>query len=251
MVQYPEIEYLLLIPKVIEIILFVVISNKVYHANKSLLNRLFLGFFVFWIFYLILDCIIWITAADSPFAFDMGNIMRDVQIGCIITASFFIVLTTRVIQQSSMALKKGFIINSAVVATILVIILSFANYIVIRDNNMNIIPRNSLPPVGFARVNAPITVWTAIGGALPIIINFLCVVVLIGLARKTKDPVLKKNMLLLILGITVLPIGFIYFIVRGMIGLDSLFYSVLGHGIWSTSPLLIWRSKIASDNTED
>ena len=79
----------------------------------------------------------------------------------------------------------------------------------------------------------------------PLAIFVYSIITLIILVRnKIEDPVLKKRMYYLIIGVTLIPVGILYFTtVLGIENFYNFWTASAGRLTWISAPILIWFSQ--------
>jgi hypothetical protein len=240
---YPIFEFWLLIPKVIEIILFVVLATKMYLRKNYELNYLFSAALYTWGFYIIIDCIIWITAANSLLWYSIITILRDISMYLAILMSLLIFLTTMVIKNGTQILKSLNVKIFLLVFLAFAIILNLNDNLVVVDQDGTVLSPETFHPEGPIQVIYLITPWIIASSIVPLLTYFYSIGILINITRKSSDTTSKKRMWQMVFGISMIPFGMIFFIILGLFSVTNFLTASLGHVIWMFGAIFIWMSQ--------
>jgi hypothetical protein len=246
--QYPLFEFWLLIPKIIEIIIFIIFGAKMYLRKGYALKQLFSFALLTWGVYIIIDSIVWITAANSLNAYRVVGVLRDISLFLAILMSFLIFLTAKVIENGIQIIKSKLIIITGIVFLIFTILLNMNDQLVVINQNGVILPPEAFPPTEKVQVVYQITAWTITSSLVPIGVYLYAIVILVKIAKKTTDPIAKKRMWAMIIGIAMIPLGMVYFIMIGLFGNIEIVTASIGHFIWIMAAIFIWISQSDHDH---
>ncbi len=246
MVNYYPIEYWVLIPKIIEVIVFVILGMKINKAQKYAVNRIYCTAFLSWAAFTLTDCIIWITGANSDLWFSVANILRDFQMGLGIIVGYLIFLSSQVIIHGTLGVKDNpkFVIIVFIICIIIAILLILYDGLSITDLQGNLLDSSEWETVEYVRVSTNINLISTVLFIFPLVLYGHAIFILAGLAKKQENKEKKTKMNYLIFGNSLLAIGMIYFIIVLGIGWQDMISITIGHVIWSLSPVFIWMSKI-------
>jgi hypothetical protein len=242
-VLYPSFEFWLLIPKGIEIILFLVLAFKISAHQKYTLNKLFSAALFVWGVYIIIDSIVWITAANSDQAYNIVRYLRDISIYLAISMSFLVFLTSKVIQQGENVLKSKSVMIVGITFVIFAILFNLNDDLVVINQIGGIIEPINFPPEEPVQVIYQITPWTIAGSLIPLLTYFYSVGILIIIAKKTAEKSSVLKMWKIIFGISMIPSGMIYFILLGLFATPDIITASIGHIIWMLAAIFIWLSQ--------
>ena len=267
--QIQDVNALLIIPKGIEALILmalVVLLTKQLLAQpkeeRYILNKLFIVSFICWGSYMICDAILYPLAA-VPFSDYVGDIplesqitgypieyphvyiaqvLRDISMVLVFITAFMYFSSSIVIMKGENWTRKNIFKNSALIFVCLFLVA----LIVISDQ------------IGVSKTGNDILVsekWGSFEGGLSLILLILiflasAIILFRTMANiENTDSIFRKRTMLIGLGILVVAMGGIYWIIfgitRGSEGVfftneELLFYTFIGHGIWTISPLLIY-----------
>lgn len=243
---YDPVEYWLYIPKLIEIFCFFVTGVIIYRKKDYVVNKLF-GYTMWsWNIYTISDLIIWTHGADSILMLKVVNAIRDIQIFAAITVAFLIYFAAQVIEHSLKAINKKKIIIIGIIFYALGLLMILNESIYIRDLEGNVLSPTEWESSPMVIVATDMNLFF---GALMLFPAFLYIMSIISLnrIRKRMDNVsLKKRTNRLIIGVSLLPIGLIYFaIILGLgIVMNTIIWFTIGRFIWILCSIFILSSQI-------
>ncbi len=245
MVNYDPIEYILLIPKVIEISMFVFLAIKIYRSKDYILNKIYCYAFLTWTLYTLSDIVIWSNGANSVTWLFIANRFRDLQVIAATIFAFLMYFSTQIIIMGYQGLNKKKIISIFIVSLTIAILFAITDRVDVYDGNGNLLPSNEWETAALVIVSPNIGILTAILMMVPLVLYIISVVSLLKLVKtKIEDPDLKKRMNYLIMGISLIPIGILYFvIVLGVPNLYNAFTGILGRTIWIIAPIFVWLSQ--------
>ncbi|MHA1775588.1 MAG: hypothetical protein ACTSWC_02370 [Promethearchaeota archaeon] len=242
---YNLIEYLTEFPKLIEISLFWILGIKIYHADKSKLNITYTISFFVWTLYTLADLIMWITAANDETWFFIDNIIRDIQVVAAVVFAFLIFFSTQIVVKGYQGLnwKQIYIVGSIFLA--IAISIALIDKLVIKDPEGNLLDPSKWNSEPLVIVSANISLVTMILMAFPLILYIHSIWMLVRLiSHKVDDKNLRKRMFNLIIGISLIPIGIVYFaIVLAIPGIYNAFMVIIGRIFWILAPIFIWKSQ--------
>ncbi len=245
MVNYDPIEYILLIPKVIEILMFVYLAIKIYRSKDYILNKIYCYAFLTWTLYTLSDIVMWSNGANSVTWLFVANRFRDLQMIAATLFAFLMYFSTRIIIVGYKGINKRKIILIFSIFLVIAILLAITDNLAVYDGNGNPLPSNEWETADSVVVSPNIGPITAILMMFPLLLYIISVVSLIKLVKtKMEDLDLKKRMNYLIVGISLIPIGIIYFaIVLGVPNIYNAYTGILGRTIWIIAPIFIWLSQ--------
>ena len=245
MVNYDPIEYILLIPKIIEILMFVFLAIKIYRSKDYILNKIYCYAFLTWTLYTLSDIIMWSNGANSITWLFIANRFRDLQVIAATIFAFLMYFSTRIIIVGYKGLNKKKIISLFIIFLIIAILLAITDSLDVYDGDGILLTSDEWESADLVVVSPNIGIVTAILMMVPLFLYIVSVVSLIKLVKtKIEDPDLKKRMNYLIVGISLIPIGVIYFaIILGFPNIYNAFTGILGRIIWIIAPIFVWLSQ--------
>jgi hypothetical protein len=244
-------EYILAIPKAISSLLFILIALKIYSMQKDyLLNKIYLITFLTMGFYIILDIAVYLMAPLSSSAYEIANIMFSIQMALLVLFIFLVIQATRVIEKSTTSLFNNTFWIQLIICIVVAILIIIVKNVIVIDDQGNIIPPELLPPTveGFKATNGTNEGYTETStlliSSIPLVLVIYAIGVLFNIRSKIapEDPV-RAKMLWFIVGITLVPLGLIYFILIAIVGLQDYVSITMGYLFWIISPFLIWKSQ--------
>ena len=249
-IETNPLEYVLIVPKTIASILFLLVALKIYSLNKKYaLNRIFFITFLSFSLYLLLDIFVYLFAPYSQTMFDIANIIFKIQMLILAFYMYMLFLASLVIKQGTKILKNKWVWLIGVIVLILGILICTFKIIVVLDENNNIL--TGLPPEvpGFKATNGTKEGYNSILALLisgfPFLLVIYTIVLFIQLRNKLKiDDPSRKRMLYFIIGIILIPFGLLYFIIQGSVAFNSYPAIIVGYVIWIISPFFLWESQI-------
>ncbi|MHA1338561.1 MAG: hypothetical protein ACTSRZ_02355 [Promethearchaeota archaeon] len=245
MPNYDPVEYWLYLPKAVEIFCFFITGLIIYKKKKYIVNKLFAIAMWCWNIYTISDLIIWTHGADSITMLKVVNVVRDIQIIAAISFAFLIYFATQVIDQSLKALNKRKIIIIGIIFYALGVIMCLNESIFIQDPDGNILNPSEWETAPLVIVATDINLFFGSLMLLPVILYILSIQSLNRVKKKIEDPISRKRMNRLILGIALLPTGLIYFAIILGLGIvtNTIIWFTIGRAIWIVCALLILSSQ--------
>ncbi len=243
---YDPVEYWLYIPKFVEIFCFFLTGVIIYRKKDYIVNKLF-GFAMWsWNIYTISDLIIWTHGADSVLMFNVVNVVRDIQILAAMTFAFLIYFASQVIEYSLKAVNKKKILGIGIVFYALSVLMILNESIYIRDVQGNVLAPSEWESASMVIVATDLNLFFGALMLFPTILYVLSIISLNRVKKRTDDIALKKRMNRLIIGISLLPIGLIYFALILGIGIvtNTVIWFTLGRFIWIMGSLFILSSQI-------
>ncbi|MHA1718757.1 MAG: hypothetical protein ACTSWX_12560 [Promethearchaeota archaeon] len=245
MANYDPIEYILLIPKIVEISMFIFLAVKIYRSKDYILNKIYSYAFLTWTLYTLSDIVMWTNGANSLTWLFIANRFRDLQVIAATIFAFLMYFSTRIIIVGYQGLNKKKVIFIFMIFLIIAVLLAVTDKLDVYDGNGNLLPSNQWETAPLVVVSPNIGLLTAILMMFPLSLYVVSVVSLIKLVKtKIDDPELKRRMNYLIIGITLIPTGVIYFaIVLGVPNFYNAITGVFGRIIWIIAPVFIWLSQ--------
>jgi hypothetical protein len=248
MVTYNPVEYFILIPKIVEYIMFLILAIKTYRMKDYIVNKVIgLAFFV-WTFYTFSDLIQWITGANSITMLAIANGIRDVQIFAAMIFAYLIFLDTEIIKFGEGGIDKKklkIILGVYIILTILLVATESLYVADVTDPEKLPLPPELWETTAMIEVTSNLSLITAILMVFPLILYAKSISTLYKIAKKSQ-PDNKRKMIQLIVGITLIPVGIIYFAIVIGIGLtfilQIIFYST-GRFFWVSAAFIIWNSQ--------
>lgn len=248
----PAVEYWIMVPKILDFLLSFIIAIKVLRLRPDyILNRIYCVALLAWSGYMLGDVVIWVSAPYSEFLYDLGNLLRDLQMICVISMGFLIYNSQKIINQgASTIINLRFFLEAILFLTVMVWLVIIDGVDVL-DASGNVVPKDQLPlnEPGFHA--APrITAMTAILSIFPIAFYVYALLSQSWIIRtKIKEPELKRRMIRLTLGLACIPVGIIYFIVQTIFGWYNFAVIFFGYVPWTLAPFLILSSQQNSKNS--
>ena len=252
-IQTHPLEYLLIVPKTVASILFLIVALKIFsHNKKYALNRIFFITFLSFSLYLLLDIFVYIFAPYSQEMLIVANIIFKIQMFILAFYMYMLFLASLVIKYGIKKLKSKMVWFIGVIIFILAILICTFKIIVVLDENGNII---DLPPTvsGFKATNGtkdgynPILALIISG--FPLLLDIYTIVLFIQVKNKLEinDPA-RKRMLNFIIGIILIPFGLLYFILQGSVAFNNYPSIIVGYVIWIISSFFLWKSQIGKNS---
>jgi hypothetical protein len=243
-IMYPSFEYWILIPKMLEITLFLFLSVKMFKLHDYTLNRLLALSFLVWGIYIITDSFMYITAANSMQWYNIIQVVRDFSMYLAFLMAFLIYISVKIVKEGEMTLKRPQTIIIFVLFIILAIMMNINDTLVVINSNKDILNPETFPPNEPIQVVYQITPWLIISSAVPILMYLYSVAILAKFAVQTTDLKYKTKMLNMAIGIFMIPFGMLYFIFIGLFIVPNFLLVSIGHIIWMIAPILIWKSQL-------
>ena len=234
----------LIIPKMVVAIMFLFFAIKIHKQSDYFLNKVFFFAFISWGIYNTFDSVSFTFAPVSYTSFIICSILWSLQIillnlytGLIFSAS------TIITKGESKARNNKFLvieISILLIATILMII--FAPLQIVDGNKILIDPKTlpPLPTVEFSTAEG-FSIISGIASAIPFIFYIVATINLISVIRKTEHGDLRNKMIGLVIGINLIPVGLLYFLIRGLFFQTyTVWNSMIGQFLFLISPILIF-----------
>lgn len=237
-------ELMLNIPKIVQLLVYVVLAIVIYRRSDYILNRILALAFAGWAVYICMDAIFFsigaivnpvglTTAATGAGPLFVINIMRDVAVVAASCYGFLMLGASLVVRYGEKKLQES-------KPQILVIVIVAVLFIV-PNVALDWIIYNQAPLVG---VNTDIGI-----GAIFIVL--IIIVYLIGLVffiqtYRESPPERKRKILYLIIGLIMVPLGLIYWVVMSFLPfttLDPVYlaYQTFGHLVlWTPAPIFMY-----------
>jgi hypothetical protein len=242
--MYPTFEYWLLIPKVVEIILFVILATKMYRLSEYILNRILSAAFIIWALYIVCDSIVWISAANSRPWYDISQAIRDISMVLAITMSLLMFFSAQIIKDGEKSLNSWKTIMISIILIIFAVFLNINDELVVINSQGTKLDPSTFPVNEPVQVVYQITPWLILSSVIPFAVYIISIVKLSQLAINVKDQKSKQKMWLMVAGIAMIPLGMIYFVVLGLFTTTTFVTSSIGHVIWMLAPFLMVRSQL-------
>lgn len=250
MVQIDPISYYLIIPKLIDFILFIFLAFKIKNLRKNyILNQLYFTAMIGWGVYIFMDIFIWIVAAESSTWFIIGQILRDIQILGLMVLSFSIYQSQRVIRKGTHYLtKKRLIIDFSIYGILSIALIYFDGIELLSNYGDVILPErlddtNFMNSLGIVRISPAITPIVAVISLVPVVIYIYSLIQQLIIAHSIKEKTLQKRMYILTIGFFCILAGVIYFILQNVFGWYGFFIVLVGYIFWGIAPILVWKSQ--------
>ena len=238
-------ELMLNVPKVIQLMIYIVVAIIIFRRSDYILNRTLTVAFIGWMVYIGMDIIFFtygalvnpfglVTAASAPIPLLIINVLRDIaMIGGpifgfgMLFAALFVRYGEKKVKDSKAQVIIIFIV--AVICIILNVVLDSIVY-------------NAAPLVG---VNTDIGV-----GAIVIVLMIIIYLIGLGYFISTyfeSSPEGKRKILFFIVGLLIIPAVMIFWVVMSfvpdvLIQMDAFYltYQSIGHLLWATAPIFIY-----------
>jgi hypothetical protein len=245
MATYYPLEYWILIPKGIEVFLFIVLAIKIARLRKYVLNQIFCVAFLLWAGYIIINSIIYITAAESELAFLVDTVLSAVAISCGLIVAYLIFMATQVILEGAQEVNKTILgITGGLTVGMAVLIFIFQKLEIVDMNNNPLLTVADWATASMVRVAVPVSPIALAVLVYPMILYLYSIVSLLRLVRtKVKEGELRRRMYYLLAGISLLLIGMVYFVIIQLLYAVDIVTSTIGHGLWILAPIFIWESQ--------
>lgn len=253
-IQTHPLEYLLIVPKTVASILFLLVAIKIYYSNKKyVLNRIFFLTFLSFSLYLLLDIFVYIFAPYSQEMLDIANIIFKIQIFILAFYMYMLFLASLIVKIGAKSIRSKWVWFIGVIIFILVILICTFKIIVVLDDTGKIL--TELPPIepGFKATNGTKVGYNSLLALLisgfPLLLDIYTIVLFIQVRNHLEiDDPSRKRMRYFIIGITLIPIGLLYFILQGSIAFNNYPSIIIGYVIWIISPFFLWKSQIGKDS---
>jgi hypothetical protein len=237
-------QYVLSIIKLVEIIFFLIAAFKVKKQREYLINTFFSIGFLLFAFYFTFDAIINLIAALNPESFEIANILWSIQLVAVVLNAYLFFLSTRVIAKGEESIKNNFTLVGVIITMIIAVLMVLNISVEVVDDQNNAIDPATLPPSGSFQVTQNISLFGSIISAVPIVVFLISSTYLLIVSRKVTDPVTKKRMIFMIIGMFLIPLGFIYFVVATSLSKNLVLgLRVIGHIPWLLSPFFLYLSQ--------
>ena len=226
---------------------FIIFGIKIKKKEKEyIVNSLFLTAFLFWAIYLIMDGISTTFACASPSAFKIANILWDLEIFSLFAYTYTVFLIIRIIRNGENILKnRTRLIVEIVVIVIFAIIAMAYSQITIYDSTGALVSPDDLPYTNgvfqtkdsFEKLGLYVVV-------LAFLLNIVSLVFLTKVRNACTVQLTKQRMTYMIVGITMIPLGLLYFLLRSMFFPNFSFgVSIIGQLMFAIAPFAIWKSQ--------
>ncbi len=248
--NYDPLEYWVLIPKGIEILMFIILAIKIRMLKNYTVNKLYCAAFLSWATYIILNSIIYLIAANGEKEFQIATFIHRIALCLAMIVALLFFTAALVIKHGFPAFKKPiFAIFVIITLGMCILALMTQEFIIVNENGTELSTVEQWTNAQLVRVSFPITPIAGILLSFPLFIFLYTVIYLYRLAnKKVAEPALKKKMKNLILGISLIILGMVYFIFIQYIEQVNIITASIGHIIWTLSPIFIWRSQKKSSD---
>ncbi|MCP4764011.1 MAG: hypothetical protein GY870_19720 [archaeon] len=235
-----------LVGMIFEIIIFIILAIKIYRAQKNLLNQLYCVSFLSWAALIGCDAIIRYIGTISEYFFLCANILRDIQMIFGFITAFSIFFSSQIISHGRLGVKENpkTVIIVLIICIIAGILLLFFDNLIITDLNGTELENPVWGNPESLQVNPNTTIQSSILLLFPLVLYGYATFLLIGFALKQENKEKKTKMALLIIGNSLIAVGLIYTIIIRNIAWQNVTSILIGHIIFSLSPVFIWMSKI-------
>lgn len=242
MATYLPLEYWILIPKGIVIVLSLVLAVKIYRLQNYLLNKIYAAAFVLWAGYITTISIIFWTAAESEIAFIVGNILHVVGLICSLYFIYALWMASLIIRKSTQELHRWPLIGF-VITTVLAIVVAITQRIQVLDASsgasLEIVAE--WEAASAVLVVTPVTFTGALLVVFPSVVALYAIISLTMLVRgKITDAALKQRMYLHITGFSLILVGWLFFVVIQALEVITIATGTIGHAIWASGLLCFW-----------
>ncbi len=199
-----------------------------------------------WNIYTISDLIIWTHGADSVLMLQVVNVVRDIQIFAAITFAYLIYIATQIIEHSVKAINRKKIIIVGTIFYVLGILMITNESIYVRNVEGNVLPPSEWESASMVIVATNINLFFGALMLFPTILYILSIMSLNRVKKGTDNQALKVRMNRLIIGISLLPIGIIYFATILGLGIvtNTIIWFTLGRLIWIMGSIFILSSQL-------
>jgi hypothetical protein len=252
MVYINTVEQVALIAKIINVTLFILLAFAILRQKKDyIINKMYFVAFLCWALYIGMDAILFIFIPVSQTWYFIGNRLRDIGIVGVLSFAFLVYKSFEIIKDGEDSLNKRRLyieIGLFVVIAGLLVWVDRVDVFLFSDQSVLIDPAD-LPPPDTDFVVKPVVPWyTMILSAIPLILFVYTVTRLFILVKGVERKKLRNKMLLLTIGITLIPIGMVYFIIMSPI-VYAWWSTAIGYTVWTIAPVLIWLSQIGKENS--
>jgi len=238
-------DYYLIGPKFFAFVLFVIAGFKIYNLNrKYALNKYYLAGMLSWGIYILMDALIWVISDLSATGYEVGSLMRDLQMFSAMGLGFFIYNAQKIIDKGEKSLyTKRYYVELAVFI-VLSILLVYIDGVRVYTSDGVIVNKESLPLENVQTYTVPIiTEWTAILTAFPIVVYAYSIYKQFQLAKsKITEKKLKQRIKKRAVGLILILVGIIYFILQNIVGWSGWAAVLTGYAFWIIAPVLIYQS---------
>jgi hypothetical protein len=239
--------YLLPVKLVVGII-FVIFSVQ-FRRKEYILNQIFGWAFISWAAYMLIDSFVFAFAPLSPLIYYICRGLWVIQLFALVFYAFFIFNAVKVIKYGEWIFEKKKELFFEIGVTILVaLLLAINSPLTILDANKHRVDPNTLPVDFPVSVSEGFTTLGMIISIFPFVIYFISAYFMIRTAQKTEDPRAKGRMYLLLIGILMIPVGLIYFLLRGIFFPIYTFpVSLVGQLFYMSVPFLVFLALRKTD----
>jgi hypothetical protein len=228
-----------------EAIFFIFMALQIRQKNREyILNKIFAAAFISFAIYLISDSLAYLFAPQGYVWYMIGRIFYVIGYTGLFSYSFILVNGVRVIKNGEIVLedKVKLWLLFGITFVCLGLFLVSTKIKIYNGLNQLIDPQN-LPPTDSFYMTEGLTTASIIASILPLIFYGFAVTTIIRIINSSQNPSIKRNMIFMGLGIAMIPIGIIYFMVRGLIWQEySIFSTIIGHIFYISSPIAIYFS---------
>ena len=231
------------IVKVFESLLYVFAAKKIYEIGKYIVNKMFALNFLIWAAYLISDALIMTFGVASPEIFQFANIMHKLQLIMAVGNAVIMYRCSEIVLHSVRNMEAKTVAIRMVIFLVVSIAI-FANVelgVIDTQTDMPIPPRDLPSDLNVMVViiyRDPIVSYLTL--PIPILMYILAVLKLYSITKSETDEINKKKMMYVLLGMLLIPVGYVYFfIVTSLVQNLSFGVRMIGHLFWASSPILI------------
>ncbi len=232
---------ILILIKILVAGFFIYSALRTHKKSRSILNSCFASAFFAWALYNILDVIVLFISPLSYSAFITGQILWRLQTLMIFVYTFFIYNTASIIQSGEFVMKSKSrnLMQGGFLALGYVFIAIFASISIEESATDRVLnPLTELPPTVSYTIRNGFGV-NAIAFIIPIAFFLLASYHLIKVAQAFDGTAMKQRVYFTLLGNLMIPLGLVYFLLRGILVETTLFNSILGQVFFLLSPIFI------------
>ncbi|MHA1767977.1 MAG: hypothetical protein ACTSVK_17155 [Promethearchaeota archaeon] len=242
----------LIIPKMIVAIMFLYFAFKIKHESDYLLNRIFFFTFLSWAIYNTFDSFSFTFAPASYISFLICSVLWALQKILLNTYSGLIFNASKIISKGELRFrKKKYHIIEITFLLISSVLMIIEAPLQILDENKNVIDPKTLPPIGTFSSTEGFSLISGIASTIPFIYYIIATINLVKVIVNTENPMIKRKMLILVIGINLIPIGLLYFLFRSLFFQTySIWSSMIGQFFFLLSPILIFWSLHAGSTSK-
>ena len=251
MVYINTVEKFALIAKIVIVVLFITLAFVIWRQKRDyVLNKMYFAAFICWTLYIGADAFVFVFLPVSSTLYFVGNRLRDIGVFGVMTMAFLIYKSFEIIKDGQDSINKTRLWIEIAIFTALAIALVLVDYVGVFEAGTNqqveVAPENLhlYNNDGDLSTHPVVPLVTLLLSTVTFILLIYPIVRLLLLTRNVENRYIKSRMYFLTWGISLIPLGMLYFILMGMTTIYTWWTTGIGYGIWTVAPFLIWRSQV-------